>query len=159
MIIYLNEFRDIQMRSDDLLPENERLNKFGPSYRGKLEGKVVMLIADDAASVRDLIYQLAELGADIALVCAQTSYDVARIIKEKVEELGLRFHYFEAGAGKKGSAEYTIQSVLAWFGHIDVFIDLSAQKGRSRREASRLAAASFPMDWDMMEAALRAIAR
>jgi hypothetical protein len=92
-----------------------------------LFGKVVLLIGNDTAVLPSLITQLAERGADIALIYQQLSLDTMRLVKENVESLGQRFLFLENPDILEIPTDQFIQSVTSRLDHIDVFIDLSVQ--------------------------------
>lgn len=98
----------------------------GGNRSNYLVGKVVLLIGNDTAVLHTLIKRLAQKGADIALVCRELSSEAIRRVKESVESLGRRFLLVDETNYQTFSADRLIDTVTSTLGHLDVFIDLSA---------------------------------
>jgi hypothetical protein len=106
-------------------------NNMKEDLSGKqLLGKVVLLIGQDTAVVQNLITQLAQKGADIALVCWQMPGETVRKIRANVQETGRHFLLLEQteAVPKASMITQLIETISNEWGHLDIFIDLSAQK-------------------------------
>jgi len=97
------------------------------SHHSLLLGKVVLLIGNDTAVVQTLAGQLAQKGADVALVCRQFSRETLRLIRESVESVGRRFLLIEDSERRPVPPDSVVQTVTSVLGSLDIFIDLSAQ--------------------------------
>lgn len=95
--------------------------------RNHLFGKVVLLIGNDTAVLHTLIKQLAQKGADIALVCRDLPRETVRRAQETVESLGRRFLFIEGTKKQPDFASDLVDTVVSDLGNLDVFIDLSAK--------------------------------
>lgn len=98
-----------------------------------LPGKVVLLVGNDTAVMHLLIGQLAQKGADIALLCGHISLETAHKIKERVQSFGRELLLLEEMAGQTTSPAHLVQTVITELGQLDFFIDLSAQKSEPPR--------------------------
>jgi len=107
--------------------EKNRRREEAASHHNLLLGKVVLLIGNDTAVVQSLAGQLAQKGADVALVCRQLSRETLRLIRESVESVGRRFLLIEDSERKPVPADRVVQTVTSVLGSLDIFIDLSAQ--------------------------------
>lgn len=127
------------------------------SQRNHLIGKVVMLVGQDTALLQGLAGPLARKGADIAVVCHTASPELVRPLRESVESAGQRFYQVTAETAEK--PERIVDTITAELGHLDIFIDLSAQA------PTRLAINSNGAhedeerepDWPLVQAALEQI--
>ncbi|MCL4262036.1 MAG: hypothetical protein KJ069_02425 [Anaerolineae bacterium] len=139
--------------------ENEQtnLNNWSREAIGSqnyLIGKVVLLIGNDTAVLQTLITHLAQKGADIVLVCQHWSVETIRRVKESVESLGRRFLFIENTERKQVSADLLVQNVVSSLGHLDIFIDLSAQKRGLNQNGKDYG----QPNWQLAQAALEEIA-
>jgi hypothetical protein len=146
-----------QQRSDD----HSSKRSPGLSQYNYLFGKVVLLIGNDTAILPTLVTQLAQKGADIALVFQQLSRDTLRFVKENVELLGQRFMLIENPQNLNAPTEQIIQLVVSRFKRVDVFIDLSA--GNSE-QPGMIASNHSPAiwrrsNWPLMLAVVRGFAK
>lgn len=131
--------------------------------RNHLIGKVVLLVGQDAAVLHSLAEPLARKGADIAVLAPEVPPDMMRPMRDTVESAGQRFLHVggETGPQAPDIAPQTImETVTASLGHLDVFIDLSAQashqpalNGHSEPENDER-----DPDWPLVHAALEQIA-
>lgn len=108
--------------------KDNRCNGEIGSYGRPLMGTVILLIGNDTAVLHTLVTQLAQKGADIALVCRDFPREAARRLKQSVETVGQRFLLINEATYKRISASHLIQLVTSRLGHLDAFIDLSAQQ-------------------------------
>ncbi len=104
-----------------------------PTNRQPLPGKVVLLVGNDTAVMHLLIGQLAQKGADIALLCGHISLETAHKIKERVQSYGRELLLLEQEEGHDASPAHLVQTVITELGQLDFFIDLSAQKSEPPR--------------------------
>ncbi|MCZ7666724.1 MAG: hypothetical protein M5U34_05580 [Chloroflexi bacterium] len=88
----------------------------------------MLLIGNDTSILQNLVSQLAQKGADIALLCWQMPREKAQKIKEIVQATGVRLCLIEQVEYKTSSPGRLIESIVAKMGRLDIFIDLSAQK-------------------------------
>ena len=101
--------------------------------QNQLVGKVVLLIGNDTAFLPKLVTQLAQKGADVALLCCQMPLEVARKIKESVQACGQKILFIDRAEQDGVTSRQLIDMVVTELGHLDVFIDLSAQKRVARQ--------------------------
>lgn len=130
--------------------------------RNHLIGKVVLLVGYDATVLHSLAEPLARKGADIAVLAPELSVDMVRPMRESVESAGQRF--LHVGGQPQAHApdaapETIVETVTAKLGHLDIFIDLSAQatnrlaiNGTTDPETEERDA-----DWPLVHAALERI--
>ncbi len=138
---------------------NRRKQKWnnGNGYNNHLANKVVLLIGNDTAVLQPLITQLAQKGADIALICQQLSAETVRGVHENVKSLGQRFMFLAETADQSISAANTIQTITSGLGHVDVFIDLSAQEVVPHN-GNRTATEPFQPNWQFTQTVVEEIA-
>lgn len=145
------------MKNDDRASEEKEMDASDTKryYPQVLRGKVVLLIGYDTAVVRDLLINLAQRGADIALICRQRlSRESVRDITQNVEALGRRMLLMEANTQ---SPAWLIQTVQINLGSLDMFIDLSAQSSTAAQKENAQSAERQQQNWDMTQAAMKAI--
>jgi hypothetical protein len=125
-----------------------------------LVDKVVLLIGNDIAVLQTIIIQLAQKGADVALICQKISRETLHHVRENVESVGRRLLVLEEVERKPVSAERLIQIIVLKLGHLDIFIDLSTpQRKLSPLESEKEQTKEwFPSGWSLMQAALQEIA-
>lgn len=134
------------------------------SQRGQnhLLNKVVLLIGNDTAVLQNMIIQLAQKGADVALICQKLPAETLSLIRDKVESLGRHFLLIEKSRQQPISPERLIESISSHLGHLDIFIDLSAQKETvsSATDPSETDSQDswFQLHWPLTQAALQEIA-
>jgi NAD(P)-dependent dehydrogenase (short-subunit alcohol dehydrogenase family) len=159
MMKSFNEFQeDLVKRPIDYQRKN-RFSAEKASRRGNLMGKVVLLVAYDINAAKNLVSQLALKGADIALVGRQYSPQSVQNMNDEVESFGQRFLFIRDASGDDASAGHTIDTILSTFGRIDLFIDFSAEKRTPPTLDDKFTIETFLTDWQLMEAALKEIAR
>ena len=95
--------------------------------QNQLVGKVVLLVGNDTAFLPKLVTQLAQKGADIALLCWQMPREMARKIKESVQAYGQKILLIDPAEQEGLTSKQLIDTVTMELGHLDVLIDLSAQ--------------------------------
>lgn len=125
------------------------------THRNHLLGKVVLLMGNDTAVLQTLITQLAQKGADIALVCRQLPAETVRRVQASVESFGQRFLFIEEVKRQPISANHLVQTVVTGLGNLDVFIDLSAPK-RAPTMHKNMIGRRRP-DWQLAQAVLKEI--
>ncbi|HRQ38099.1 MAG TPA: hypothetical protein PLD25_09310 [Chloroflexota bacterium] len=125
-----------------------------------LPGKVVLLVGNDTAVLQILVSQLAQKGADIALLCRRLPMETSHKIKESVQSFGGRFLLLEQGEASEPARAQLIQTVTAKLGNPDIFIDLSAQKGEplNNENGNSHKPASMRPNWQFIGAILKEIA-
>ncbi|MFZ1398072.1 MAG: hypothetical protein WAS33_14305 [Candidatus Promineifilaceae bacterium] len=127
-------------------------------YRNQLIGKVVLVIGNDTAVLQTLIIQLAQKGADIALFCRQLSAEAVRRIQAQVESLGQRFLLLTEKALLPAPDAYAnpvkslVDAVVSTLGQLDIFIDLSAQKGPPNLHNRQPEPKTVQPSWQMRQA-------
>lgn len=120
--------------------------------RKKLLGKVVLLIGSDTSILQSLIDQLAQKGADIALLCWQMSREKAQKIKESVQAAGGHLYLIEQKDYQALNPSHLIERIVANMGHLDIFIDLSAQKVETAAEGAGSEPELRYPDWQFSQA-------
>lgn len=145
---------------------NIYIYRSGMNYKqgaeGSLAGKVVLMIGNDSAVLQSLVIQLAQKGADIALVCWQLSKDTVQQIQDKVERLGRRFvcigkdELVPMDDGDGFSVHRLIHLVTVNLGRLDVFIDLSAKKATPPVHIEAVETESNPLapNWQLRQAVI-----
>lgn len=114
------------MNETQAYQNDERGRPSGVNHR-LLTGKVVLLVGNDTAVTQLLIGQLAQKGADIALVCWHIPLETSAKIKERVQAFGRKLLLLEEMAGQTTSPAQLVQTITGELGQLDLFIDLSAQ--------------------------------
>lgn len=112
----------------------------------KLLGKVVFLVGNDSQALHTLVNQLAQKGADIALLCWQISWETARTIKENVRGFGREILLIGAEDQNASSSKQLIQAITTELGRLDIFIDLSARKSNELKSKAKSENTQQP-DW------------
>lgn len=125
----INEFREVKMTIKK--EEEKKNNKMGSRHithqSRQLLGKVVFLVGNDSKVLQSLVKQLAQKGADIALLCWQLPWETARKIKESVQAFGREILLIVPTERETPSTTQLIQAITGELGHLDIFIDLSAR--------------------------------
>ncbi|MCL4265605.1 MAG: hypothetical protein KJ069_20495 [Anaerolineae bacterium] len=131
------------------------------AHRQPLPGKVVLLVGNDTAVLHLLIGQLAQKGADIALLCWHIPLETSHKIKESVQSFGRKLLLIEQGEGHDASPAHLIQTVVTELGQLDLFIDLSAQKSELPLydDGNSQALASIQPHWQFTTAILNEMVR
>lgn len=114
--------------SDKSINESKKYEE--TSQRQQLLGKVVLLIGNDTAVLQNLVTQLAQKGADVALLCWQMPLETARKIRESAQSVGRHLLLIEQSKRHEATYKQLMQTVTAELGKFDIFIDLSAQPKR-----------------------------
>ncbi len=125
-----------------------------------LVGKVVLLVGNDMTVMQSIIIQLAQKGADVALICQKLPRETLRYVRESVESVGRRLLVIEESERNPTSAERLILTVIWHLGRLDIFIDLSACKRKlSTVESEKEQTKEWvPSNWSLMQAVLQEIA-
>jgi NAD(P)-dependent dehydrogenase (short-subunit alcohol dehydrogenase family) len=102
-----------------------------------LRGKVALIVGGASDNGRSLAVAFAERGIDVAVVYFNEKHEIAREIKEQVEEHGQRCLLL-SGHEKEDEESETfsqrvMQKILEKFGRLDIFINFSAQVFPFRR--------------------------
>jgi hypothetical protein len=127
--------------------------------RNYLLDKVVLLIGNDTPVLQNLIIQLAQKGADIALICQKLPTDTLNRIRDSMESMGRRFLLIEKSKRQPISPEWLIETVSSQLGHLDIFIDLSAYKQTSSSVPDEPKDNWFQLHWPLTQAAIQEIAK
>ncbi|MAT98310.1 MAG: hypothetical protein CL608_14290 [Anaerolineaceae bacterium] len=114
---------------DDSTKKQQRCQGEPDRSNQPLFGKVVLLIGNDTAVLQDLVKQLAQKGANVALLCWQMPVEVARKMQEHVQSLGQQLMLIQRAENQRFSVEQLIHNVIDKWGQFDFFIDLSAAGG------------------------------
>lgn len=148
--------------SNSPISPTQQQNEETAKQNQSLLGKVVLLIGNDTAVLQTLITQLAQKGADIALICRKLPSETVQRVKESVEALERRFLFIETSKTSANTFEPMLQTVTAGLGPFDVLIDLSAQKTETvatlQQTQDRSIANAFQPNWRFMQAAYKGIA-
>ncbi|MBK8986523.1 MAG: hypothetical protein IPM39_10650 [Chloroflexi bacterium] len=125
-----------------------------------LVDKVILLVGNDMTVMQSIIIQLAQKGADVALICPKVPHETLRNVRESVESVGRRLLVIEESDRNPTSAEGVIRTVIWQMGRLDIFIDLSAFKRKlSTLESEKGQIKEWvPSNWSLMQAALQEIA-
>ena len=99
--------------------------------RAPLLGKAVLLIGNDTAVIQSLVMQLAQKGADIAVMCWQLPVETARWLYEQVQALGRKLFLMEQAHNQGTPLTELVHRIAAEWGQFDIFIDVSAKPGES----------------------------
>lgn len=147
--------------SENQTNQTKITKKNNAPQRNQLWGKVVLLIGNDTSILQNLVAQLALKGADIALLCLQMPREKAQKLKESVQPAGTRLFLIEQPDYQNVSPSRLIDSIVAKMGHLDIFIDLSAQKPESGTKDFRPVNGSVSPfsgpNWQFTQAALEEI--
>jgi len=123
----------------------------------QLQGKVVLLRGNDAAILHNLVTQLAQNGADVVLLYWQIPLETARQIKESAQSAGRHLLLVEQ---KKSSASgQVIDTIKSELGHLDVYIDLSAQKHKPAANFNRQSSQFNKPNWSLTQNVLEELVR
>lgn len=121
------------------------------SHKGKtLLGKVTLVLSPDNESGHFLIRNLAAKGSDIVFVCLNGITQAALRLQAEVEALGQRCLVVVGDLTSWRFSHQLINQISEVFGHLDAFIDFSAQEEKDVSEHDSL----FP-NATMMTAALK----
>ena len=97
----------------------------------RLENKVALIVGGASEKGKALAISFAERGIDVAIVYYEGRGELARQIKEKVEQLQRRCVLI---CGDHGSdldnelfAQRAVEQVLTMLGHLDIYINLSTK--------------------------------
>lgn len=126
-----------------------------------LPGKVILLMGDDTTVLPNLVTQLAQRGADIALFSWRMPQEIVNQVEDSVNSAGQRFLLIGEAEHQTTSSDGLIQTITDRLGRLDAFIDLTAkmselskpQNGNQQLTRQMLA------NWQLTQAALRAIIR
>jgi enoyl-[acyl-carrier-protein] reductase (NADH) len=152
--------------SDNFVNHNYEKRNRRTAHPQSLRGKVVFLIGNDTSVMQNLVTQLAQKGADIALVCWQMPLETIRKIKESVQEAGRHFLWIEQSdtTQKPFALVQLVETITMELGHLDIFIDLSAQKSEPTALTNGTVHLSTPTtprqpNWLLAQAVLEEMAR
>lgn len=98
--------------------------------RMPLLGKAVLLIGNDTAVLSNLVMQLAEKGADIAVLCWKIPLETVRWLKDQVQSLGRRLFIIEQAQNQDSSVDQLVHRITTEWGEFDIFIDVSARRNK-----------------------------
>lgn len=129
-----------------------------PSRRNHLIGKVVLLVGNDPVDLQALATPLAQRGADIALYCQSLKSGAAKQMRQSVE--AAKQHFFLISEARDSvSPQQVVEAVTERFGHLDIFIDLSAQPNETLDDNDPLEKddESEQAVWQLTQAALEEI--
>jgi hypothetical protein len=135
------------------MKENQPARTMGINGRSYLNGKVALLVGSDTAVLHSLVTQLAQRGADIALVCRNWSGDGLNRLKEKVEALGHHLLLLNEPGEEGLTAPQIIGRVIESLGRLDIFIDLSVKQKEGGENGS--APTYTPVNWLLMKTAVQ----
>lgn len=95
-----------------------------------LLGKDVLLVGNDTAVLQRLVIQLAQKGADTAVLCWEIPLKTAHWLKEQAQKLGRRLYFLEQAKNQDASVDQLVNKITTEWGPFDVFIDVSAKQSR-----------------------------
>ena len=126
------------------------IQKMGQETLGRkqLVGKVVLLIGNDTTVLNNLVTQLAQKGADIVLLCWQLPLEAAQKIL-----------LIEQSKEKPTTSRQLIETIVTELGHLDIFIDLSAQKNLSPQNGNGTMNLAGANRWQLTKAILEELNR
>lgn len=128
-----------------------------------LFGKVVLLIGNDTVVLQDMVKQLAQKGANVALLCWHLPVEVARKMQEHVQSLGQQLMLIQRAENQRFSVEQLIHNVIDKWGQFDFFIDLSAGGGTAvqidEAEEKEPQTGWLPPKWQLTRAVLEEMAQ
>ena len=113
------------------------------------------MIGNDSADLHTLIKQLAQKGADIALVCRHLSRETINRVNDIVESLGRRFLFIEEIKYQPDYANDLVQTVFSDLGNLDIFIDLSVQENKSTANVQK----KRKPNWHFAQVVIKELAR
>lgn len=123
-----------------------------------LFGKVVLLIGNDTAVLQEMVKQLAQKGANIALLCWQMPVEIARKMQEHVQSFGQQLMLIQRAENQRFSVEELIHNITNKWGQFDFFIDLSAGGGKAGQtdeaEAKDPQTGWLPPKWELTRTVL-----
>ncbi|MBK8901619.1 MAG: hypothetical protein IPM53_10585 [Anaerolineaceae bacterium] len=116
-----------------LLHNDKIMNNSETRNQNKLPllGKGVLLIGNDTVVLQNLVLQLAQKGADIAVLCWKIPLETARWLRDQVQSFGRRLFLVERAKNQGASVEQLVHRVTTEWGHFDIFIDVSAKRSKS----------------------------
>lgn len=128
-----------------------------------LFGKVVLLIGNDTAVLQNLVKQLAQKGADIALLCWQIPVEVARKMQAHVQSFGQQLVLIQRAENQRFSVEQLIHNVTARWGHFDIYIDVSVRSAtavphQDKAEENDEPTVWLPPKWQLIRTVLEEMA-
>lgn len=119
-----------QLNKQNLL----KLSGIRDPHQTPLLGKAVLLIGNDTAVLKSLILQLAQKGADIAVLCWQISVESAHWLEEQVKAVGRKLLIVEQAKNQDAPLTELVHRIAAEWGHFDIFIDVSARQSKPAAE-------------------------
>ena len=99
-----------------------------------LFGKAILLIGNDTAVIKSLVVQLAQKGADIAVLCWQIPGEVANWLEQQAKAFSRKLYLVEQAKNQDASMEDLVHKIAAEWGRFDIFIDVSAKETKSATE-------------------------
>ncbi|MCB8945953.1 MAG: SDR family NAD(P)-dependent oxidoreductase [Ardenticatenaceae bacterium] len=111
--------------NNDRRVENSHLPQVGLT----LKGKVALVLGPDSDNGRSLIRNLAAKGSDIVLVCINGITQAVLRLQAEVEALGRRCLVVVGDVRSWRFSQQLMTQIMQAFGHLDIFIDFSAQTG------------------------------
>lgn len=116
-----------------------------------LWGKAVLLIGNDTAVLQGLVTQLAQKGADIALLCWRLPSEIGRKLQAQVQSLGRQLLLVQWADRQNASIEQLIHYIVEEWGRLDIFIDVSAKRHKENQseEQRMLGSGSLPSKWQL----------
>jgi hypothetical protein len=134
-----------------------------PNRSNLLFGKAVLLIGNDTAVLQNLVQQLAQKGADVALLCWKIPAEVARKMQAYVQSFGQQLILIQQVENQRFSVEQLIHNVTTRWGQFDIFIDVSAKgKAADKSEAGdkeEQQPAWLLPNWEMTRAVVQEMAQ
>lgn len=126
-----------------------------------LLGKAVLLIGNDTAVLHNLVIKLAQKGADVAVLCWRMPLDITRSLQACIHNLGRQLILIEQAENQRFTIEQLIHKVIIDWGHIDIFIDVSASRkpvAQDEMAEEDLQTVWLPSKWQLTQAVLEEMA-
>lgn len=123
----------------------------------KLLNKAILVIGNDTAVIKTLIIELAQKGADVALICWQMQLDSVLMVVESVQAAGRRFLLIEQAKTVAFSDKQVVDAITAELGEIHAVIDLSDKTEPIQANKQSFTPWPIKPSWTISEAILAAL--
>ena len=123
----------------------------------KLLNKAILVIGNDTAVIKTLIIDLAQRGADVALICWQMQLDSVLKVVESVQAAGKRFLLIEQAKTEDFSDKQVIDAITAEFGELHAVIDFSGKTEPMQANKQSVTPWLIKPSWTVSKAILTAL--
>ncbi len=135
-------------------PKNKQHKKSPKIIRQTLQGKAILVVGNDPGQLKTLINQLAQKGANVALICWQMQLETIIKLKESVQSADKHFTLIERAKTQTYSSRQLIEAITADIGKLDALIDLSLLKNVATANNKHKTSAN----WQLSKAAIEQLA-